>query len=200
MLVFPDANLTFMAIPKTGTTALEGFLAPRADIVMRNPPEMKHMPVYRYKRFFIPLLERTGVTGLETMAIVREPIDWLGSWYKYRSRDELKGQANSTAEMSFDDFIKGYLRNKKPPFADVGSQAKFAADGDNPNGITHLFRYENMKAAIEFLNKRLAVNIVLARKNVSPPREFHLSPGVEARLRRKYEAEFTLWENARTHA
>ena len=38
MLVFWKENLVFLAVPKTGTTAIEGALAPRASMVLRDPP------------------------------------------------------------------------------------------------------------------------------------------------------------------
>ncbi len=197
MLVFPEKGLVLMAVPKTGTTALEGVLAPRAAVVLRNPPDLKHMPVYRYRRFFKPLLEKCGAGELETVAMVRHPVAWLGSWFKYRSRPDLNGLPQSTAGLSFDDFVKGYLRDKRPPFADVGSQAKFLM-GDSPQVmVDHLFRYEAMDALIAFLQSRLETEITPPRKNVSPPRETPLSPGVKARLRKKFPAEFAVWEGAR---
>ena len=50
MLVFWKERLVFLAVPKTGTTALEGALAPKAALVFRDPPILKHTPLYRYRR------------------------------------------------------------------------------------------------------------------------------------------------------
>ena len=50
MLVFWKELLVFLAVPKTGTTALEGALAPNAALVFRDPPILKHTPLYRYRR------------------------------------------------------------------------------------------------------------------------------------------------------
>ena len=75
MLVFWKENLVLMAVPKTGSTALEGALAPRASLVLRDPPELKHAPCYRYKRFLKPLFKQVGGENPELMAIVRNPID-----------------------------------------------------------------------------------------------------------------------------
>lgn len=98
MLVFWSEKLVFLSVPKTGTTAIEKALAPKAAMVISNPPELKHAPVYRYNRFFRPMFEKAcGEENMETMAVMREPISWLGSWYRYRQRDFLKGKANSTS-------------------------------------------------------------------------------------------------------
>src|SRR6056297_1441342 len=96
MLVFWQENLVLLSIPKTGSTALEAALAPRASLVLRDPPEIKHAPCYRYKRFLKPLFKQVGDKEPELMAIVRHPVDWLGSWYRYRTRPDLIGHPNST--------------------------------------------------------------------------------------------------------
>lgn len=51
MLVFYKERLAFLSVPKTGTTAYESALAARADMVISDPPMLKHAPVYRYNRF-----------------------------------------------------------------------------------------------------------------------------------------------------
>ena len=70
MLVFWKERLILLAVPKTGTTALEGALAPRAQFVLRDPPQIKHAPLYRARRFVVPLIEAAGGEGFETVAEV----------------------------------------------------------------------------------------------------------------------------------
>ena len=196
MLVFWKEKLVFFAVPKTGTSALEAALAPRADIVIRNPPILKHVPFYRYNRFLRPLFEVVGAEEFDKMAVIREPISWLGSWYKYRARADLDGTPNSTKDVSFDDFVDGYAKGQRPKFADVGSQYKFLTRPNGDCAMTHLFQYEQMDKARAFLSERLGVDVSLDRKNVSPARSFALSDDKEAKLRRKCPEEFALWESA----
>lgn len=196
MLVFWDERLVFLAVPKTGTTALEGALAPRASMVLRDPPQLKHSPVYRYRRFLAPFFEKAGGATMETLAVVRHPVDWLSSWYRYRHRDDLAGHPNSTRGMSFDAFVEDYCKGKRPAHAQVGSQAKFLLDGEGKLGVTHLFRYEDQPRLLDFLGRRLGIGIDLPRLNVSPAMETPLSDRVEARLRRKCAEEFAVWDMA----
>jgi hypothetical protein len=60
MLVFAKEKLVFLAMPKTGTTALEAALAPRSDMVMRNPPILKHTPAIDITAFLCPILKNVG--------------------------------------------------------------------------------------------------------------------------------------------
>ncbi|RYH03535.1 gamma-glutamyl kinase [Salipiger sp. IMCC34102] len=196
MLVFWKQNLVFLAVPKTGTTALEGALAPQAAMVLRDPPQIKHAPIYRYRRFLKPLFVQAGGKEPELMAVLRHPVDWLGSWYRYRSREDLVGHPNSTRSVSFDDFVDEYCKGKPAPFANVGAQSKFVLDGDGNRAVEHLFRYEDQPRLIAFLEDRLDCTIDLKQLNVSPARDTPLSPKVEEKLRDKRAEEFAVWEMA----
>ena len=92
MLVFWNQGLVFLSVPKTGTTAWEEALAPHASIAVLDPPDLKHAPLYRYNRFFRPMFEKVGAgSRMETIAVVREPVSWLGSWYRFRRRPFMAG-------------------------------------------------------------------------------------------------------------
>jgi len=197
MLVFWKENLVLMAVPKTGSTALEGALAPRASLVLRDPPELKHAPCYRYKRFLKPLFKQIGGQDPELMAVVRNPIDWLGSWYRYRTRPDLIGHENSTRDISFDEFVLEYCKGVPAPFANVGSQNKFLRINDGEIGAQHLFQYEQWDKVIDYLEKRLDMKIATKQKNQSPPMALTLSAKVEAKLKDKRAAEFAVWELGR---
>ncbi|KZX95681.1 MULTISPECIES: gamma-glutamyl kinase [unclassified Sulfitobacter] len=195
MLVFFKERLAFLSVPKTGTTAYESALASRADMVLSDPPMLKHAPVYRYNRFIRPMYLKVCDAELELMAVMREPIDWLGSWYRYRQRPFMNGKPNATFGISFDDFVLAYMKGKRPPFADVGSQFKFLEAQPNGTAVTHLFRYEDQPRLQSFLNDRLGVTLELARENVSPPMELSLSDDVARRYRRKFAEEYDLYES-----
>ncbi|WP_238368655.1 sulfotransferase family 2 domain-containing protein [Mesobacterium pallidum] len=196
MLVFWKQRLVFLSVPKTGTSAYARALAPVATMVITDPPELKHAPVYRYNRFFRPAYERVLNAELEVMAVVREPISWLGSWYRYRQRPFMQGKANSTEGITFDEFVLAYLKGDKPAFANVGSQAKFIEPTGNGTKVDHLFRYENQARLIDFLEERLGVTLDLPRENVSPVMDLDLSPETAEKFRRKCPEEFDCWESA----
>ena len=197
MLVFWKENLVLLAVPKTGSTALQGALAPRASMVFRDPPEIKHAPCYRYKRFLKPYFVQAGGQKPELMAIVRNPVDWLGSWYRYRTREELIGHENCTRDISFDDFVLEYCKGQPAPFANVGSQNKFLRINDGDIGAQHLFQYEQWDKVIAYLEERLEFKITLKQKNVSPTMNLTLSAELVEKLREKRAVEFEVWELGR---
>lgn len=195
MLVFFKERLAFLAMPKTGTTAYQTALATRADLVITDPPLLKHAPVYRYNRFIRPMFVNVCDAEMELMAVMREPVSWLSSWYRYRRRPFMKDKPNNTFDVSFDDFVLGYMKGKRPGFAEVGNQLKFLERQPNGTGITHLFRYEDQTRLKGFLEDRLNVKLDLGLENVSPEIDAPLSADVEMRFKRKFAADFELYES-----
>ncbi len=193
MLVFWKARLVLLAVPKTGTTALERALLPYADAAILNPPQQKHCTVRRYRNQLQKFFEQRGQRKLEVMAVIREPVDWLSSWYRYRAREEIRGTANSTADVSFDEFVEAWLEDTPPEFAKVGRQSRFVSEEDGSLGVDHLFRHDQLDRAVAFLEGRVKQKLDVGRSNVSPKAEVDLSQSMEKRLHAGAPEEFTLW-------
>ncbi|WP_102223334.1 hypothetical protein [Acidimangrovimonas sediminis] len=194
MLVFWEQRLVFLATPKTGSTAIQAALESMAEISVQRPPALKHTTVGRYRRFLGPWLEKSSGHEFEVVALMREPVSWLGSWFRYRGRDGIEGSKRSTKGMSFDDFVAAYLSKPVADFANVGSQARFLGAG-KPGGVDRVFRYEEIGTFVDFLEDRLGCEIILPRLNVSPEGATPLSAPLLDRLKRERAEDFTLYES-----
>lgn len=193
MLVFWKQRLVYLATPKTGSTAIEAALEPLASVVIQRPPELKHTSAFRYWRYLAPYLQKAADEDFLVVAVMREPLDWLGSWYRYRQRANNNRPERSTAGMSFGTFIEGYLSDPQPEFANVGRQSRFLVPDKGP-GVDRLFRYDDMADLVRFLEDRLNCEISLPRLNVSPEGSLDLAPELEARLRAEFWRDFALYE------
>ncbi len=193
MLVFWKARLVLLAVPKTGTTALEQALRPHADAAILNPPRQKHCTLRRYQAQLQGFFEQRGQHPMEVMAVVREPVSWLSSWYRYRTRDAIAGSPNSTKGIDFDSFVQAWLQDDPPPFARVGRQSRFVALDDGSLGVDHLFSHANLRGAVQFLEDRIGVKLDPGRSNVSPTLPTELSAPVLRRLHDEAAEEFALW-------
>lgn len=191
MLVFWEQKLAFLATPKTGSTAIAAALESLAAVSIQRPPLLKHTTVHRYRRFIGPFLEAASKDEFTLVALMREPVDWLGSWYRFRQREETEA-GKSTKSMSFDDFVRAWCRDPRPDFADVGSQARFLRPRQG-QGVDRLFRYEEIGTFVHFLEERLGCEIILPRLNVSPPGATELSADTEALLREVAAEDFALY-------
>ncbi|SFR04624.1 hypothetical protein [Poseidonocella sedimentorum] len=193
MMIFFEARLVFFAVPKTGSTAYHAALSERADIIFRNRPGLKHTNTRRFDREIQPFLRDIYGLRPERLALMRAPLDHLASWYRYRTRLP-EGAPKSTAGISFDAFVEASLSDAPPAFADVGSQLGFLTNREGALRVHHLCASENTAAVLGFLEARLGGGIEVARRNVSPPAETQLDPGLEAEFRAARAAEFALYE------
>ncbi|TMM55318.1 hypothetical protein [Sulfitobacter sabulilitoris] len=190
MLVFLKANLAFLAVPKTGTTAVEMALKPRADVIFARG--RKHTTAARYHNKVAPFLHDTFGTRPEAVAVLRDPVEQIRSWYRYRSGPRQTGTKVSTRGCSFDDFVLAVIADDPPDFAGIGSQHSFLTSGSGTLLVTHLFAYEAQPAFRGFLSDRLDTPVNLKPKNVSPAAAAPLSPRVEQALRAARAADFAL--------
>lgn len=192
MLVFVDPNLVLFAVPKTGSTAYHLALRGRADISLANKAGLKHMTARKFDRDFGPYLAQAHGLTPERAAVIRDPLEQLRSWYRYRQDPKRKGAGNSAAGLSFDEFVQATIADKPPPFARVGSQFAFVTDDTGAVRIEHLFAYEKPTVFRTWLSQRLGQKIDTKEKNVSPPAPTPISPGVEAQLRAARADDFAL--------
>ncbi|MGC3939305.1 hypothetical protein ACOTTU_15990 [Roseobacter sp. EG26] len=196
MLIFLEKRLTFLATPKTGTTAVELALKPRAEIAFSKG--RKHINAMRYWTKIAPFLADTFDARPRTVAVMREPVEQLRSWYRYRSRHEEAAHPKSTKNISFDTFVLEVIAKAPREFALVGSQFAFLSDPSGRLLVQHLFAYERQAAFREFLSTQLDMPIELKQKNVSPPVNAPLSEAVYQRLRQARAAEFALYNRILT--
>ncbi len=196
MIVSFRARLAVLALPKTGTTALESVLASRSDIAMTGDPKFKHMRLRRFERDIRPLLNASGFEDIETLAVIREPVDWLGSWYRYRTRPVLLGTPRSTAAISFNAFVEAYLSDDPPVFARVGRPSRFLEPTPSGRAVTHLMRYDRPEALFALLSDRFGFDVAPARENVSPTLPLQLDPGLRRRLELEMARDFELYDGA----
>lgn len=193
MLLFANANLVLFSMPKTGSTAYHSLLRNKADIAFSGRQDCKHMNVRRYERFIAPYVNEVLKAQPETVAVMRDPLAHLGSWFRYRQRPSIKSSPKSTAGISFDEFLLAYMRNKnRPALANVGSQFGFVSTSRGEIGVTHLFAYEKGDLLSKFLQKRLKTDCTTEMLNISPKIELTVKPEIEEQLRKHLAKDFAL--------
>lgn len=192
MLVFWEQRLAFLATPKTGSTAIAAALESLAAVSIQRPPLLKHTTVHRYRRFIGPFLEAASKDTFTVVALMRDPTDWLGSWFRFRQREETE-PGKSTRDMTFDAFVRAWCQDPRPDFADVGSQGRFLRPRQGV-GVDRLFRYEQIGTFVHFLEERLGCEVILPRLNVSPPGVTELSAQTAALLRDVAAEDFALYQ------
>ena len=167
MLVLAKAGLVYLANPKTASQAIRAMLAPHSSSaeVSRDHP---HMNAAIFARRFARTVQVAIGRPPETFAVMREPLDHMHSWFRYRQRDALRGHPNSTHGLSFAEFVEARLANPQPPFAAIGRQDRFLGHIGGGPPVTHIFDYARMDRLVAFLSNRLEVPLSLGERNISP--------------------------------
>jgi hypothetical protein len=191
MLIFSPQSLAFIAVPKTGTTAVEMALKPKADILFTK--HRKHTTAQRFHNKIAPFLDDALGLRPDRVAVMRDPEEQIRSWYRYRTRDLRDGTDTSTDGINFDQFVLDVIADDPPAYAGIGSQLKMLTSGRGGVLVHHLFAYETPTLFRSFLDERFGQEIVLKQKNVSPAADAPLSPSIRRKLHTARAAEFDLY-------
>ncbi|HHC29507.1 MAG TPA: gamma-glutamyl kinase, partial [Rhodobacterales bacterium] len=172
MQIFLSQKLAFLAVPKTGTTAIEQGLAPYVAIDIRRPPGVKHINGARFHRQFRPFLKSALAVEVETFAVMREPVERLASWWRYLQRPEIEGKPRSMRGVSFDTFLEAHAEDEPDTMGRIGGdQSAFLMGQSDRPFVTHIFEYGREDLLQAFLKDRFGKEIKLPRVNVSPSLE-----------------------------
>lgn len=195
MMISIEHKIAFLAMTKTASTSIQQALNPHCDIVFRFNPGVKHISYRKYQRFVQPYLENLGYADIETTCVIREPIDWLFSWYKYRSRDEISKMPQSTKDISFDEFVAKYLDAPEKEKG-IGRPSRFIAMHKSDLRVDHIYKYENLPLYRDFLETRFGRSFTFEHMNASPTHNFSLAPDLTARLQEYFALEYEIYEAA----
>ncbi len=194
MLAMAHAGFVFLSMTKTGSTAIQRRFDGHAQLVVRKPPAMKHMRARTFERLVAPTLEAYGFPreSYELVCIVREPVDWAASWWRYRARPGFEGRPRYTGGMSFEEFAEQILAGE----LFLGSSANFVSD-EGTVLVDRIYRYEHLEQAAAWMADRLGVTLPTPqRANASPSRELVVSPRTRARLEEHYAADLEVYRGA----
>ncbi len=195
MLIFPDSDLIVFAIPKTGSTAFEQTFGKEIANSVVVPENLKHMNVRQFETKRSDPRNSLFENRMERMAILRDPLARLDSWYRYRRRLD-RANPKSTGAISFEDFIGSTMLTSPPAFAqNVGDQWHFCTRKNGTLGINHIFDIAYPGPLDDFLQARLGRRFPRGRVNVSEAKNSVLSTDVESRLRDHRRQEFAFYDS-----
>lgn len=194
MLAAPKHGFIVIAVPKSGSSALEAAFAKHAQLVTSGPPSLKHVTAREFDERFVPLLSHHGYdrSDYEVTALLREPVSWLASWWRYRSRPGIAGKRTYVGDLGFDEFVgrvvSGEIR--------LRPQTDYVTGEDGRLAVDRLWRYDDLDTAFAWMREKVGKKKVrLPQRNVSPPREHEVSASTRALIEDTYAADLTLYRS-----
>ena len=184
-------DFVLLALPKTASTTLERTLAPYATEVVGSPPSRKHLPARGFVHTVAHDLAGQGRPreSYEIVTMFREPIAWLESWWRYRSRDDSR---RSTADMSFEDFALHYLAGDEDAPVPRGRPARFIQAG-GAVAVDRIFCVERPDVWSAWFSERIGEPLTFERRNVSDSARGELSCATREALVAHFAPEYEVW-------
>ena len=201
MQLSTDSGFAFLCAPKCASSSIEAAIAPFCNINFSGPGGLKHITARDYRAFILAYHNRVLANKpIEAFSIVREPTEWLFSWYRYRQRNDIKDPAhpfhhNYTGHLTFEEFVDAYLTDgKRPSFANVGNQTRFHTLADGSVGVERIFAMACLDRVAAYLSEKLGKRIELPMKNKAPEMAMELTSARRTQLREAMAADFALYE------
>jgi len=156
MLYFPDAQLAYVAVPKTGGTAIESAFEHLSEVKHDfGNLKLMHMSARQIREIY--------GSGVEIVGAIRHPFDWVCSKYRYLCSEIFPyNSPYSPRLIGFDRFLKRVVRGEKAWPEPHRSQIEYL------DGADTIFQYEQFGLLVGYLNNRLGSSVDVPIKNVSP--------------------------------
>lgn len=178
-------NLSFVAVPKTATIAIEKAFSSYAT----NYAPHQHDPVDVVK----------GQSNKPCVATIRHPFLWIESYYKYLRFSPYFARVDSIwglRSKSFEQFVWAYTKGQHMWPEPLGNQSSYVCR--NGERVEHLYRYDNLAAVVDHLSSACGVKVTLEKHNVSREDSLTLSKEALAAFELFAKNDYDLYESLET--
>jgi hypothetical protein len=204
MQLSSNHGFAFLCMPKCASSSIEAAITPFCNINFSGPGGIKHINAQDFRDYILAFHNKARPrTTIESFCVMREPIDWLFSWYRYRQRRDLTNpnhefHDNYTGNISFDEFVESYLtEGKRPPYANVSTQGAFLKLKDGSVGVDVVYSMDRLDLVARYLSEKLATSIELPVRNKAPEMAMELSSKNRSRLESKLAEDIEIYQQVR---
>jgi hypothetical protein len=198
-------GIGFICIPKCGSTTVERFMRPSSDFSLSGNPQLKHIRYEQVEGHIWPLLAQLHLSIPFTFAVVREPVSWVESWYRFRARDELAPPEhpqhhNFSGHITFPEYVEAVLQPRPPSFARIHSQHYYVRNKAGEVGVDKIIPLEQIGVAVPALLEKHGIRVAKPddRRNVSEVRNAAALPDhLRARLLAHLEKDVAMHRASR---
>ncbi len=196
MLLSIEKRFLFVANTKTASTSIEVALKPFSEIVRAGTPERKHTSLHDILNLYDFVFARPEHHAdlFFKFGVMRDPIDWINSWFRYRKGNEV--EAPLPSDMSFADFWEKKDWNiMRPRGAGKNLQRDMfcAPNGDVLADV--IIPHHNLGAVFSEICDILDIRSPLERHNVSEIRAPDELPApLAADMREFYAEDYELFD------
>ena len=171
MIINLDHKLSFICTPKCASTSIEKFMGNGERIELTGSPQMKHRDATFYKNKIKPFLTSAFPNSeFVSFALIREPISWLSSWWRYLQRPNASKHFN-TNNISFNDYVLNFMKPLDQRPLGTATRLKYPRswiiDDDGCVVVDKVFSLDKIEVLEEFLTLRTGSRVLLDNLNKS---------------------------------
>ena len=190
----------FIANTKCASTSIESSeIADIADIKLIDHNIGKHLSIGKVCEKFDFIFEEYKAQDFFKFGVIRNPLDWVVSWFNFRSRTQLRDPShpnheNYTGEMTFSEF---WHLNKNKPFLRPQYQSFFAKDKNIH--LDYIILQEKLLEHISVVKTVLALDsLTIQNKNKSSAKRIKsedVKNDIKNEIEHKYRLDYELINN-----
>ncbi len=192
MLIGVKKRFIFIANSKTASTSIEDVLAPYAEINRVGSAKRKHISwkVARKEYNFLFNVPDYNPKSFFKFGVVREPVEWVISWYNYRQKNQ-KSPSSLSKDMTFEQFWDSddWVKRKS-------QKANFSSN-DGICRFDLIIPHERVNQAFPIVVKYLKLGeVTLSHKNKSPAKKIvrsSIDPAIVLKINAYYQQDFDFW-------
>ena len=198
MIALPSHGFVMLSMPKCASTSIVRALSGQAEVVLRGNPKLKHMNCRLFHQRMMPILRHAGYPrkDYELVSLFREPVEWLESWWRYRSRPAILDERphHYTGDLSFEEFAAAYVAGDRSVTRNVGRPARFLSLSDDLDlGVDRIFALDRPDAWQSWLEERMGGTVEIRTANRSSERrEPELTAATRAALTDFFKPEYEI--------
>ena len=176
-------GLSFVAVPKTATIAIETAFNPFAE----NFKPHDHSPVGSVKTR----------SNNPCVAAIRHPLHWIESYYKYLRYSPYFARSDSIWGLhskTFEQFVSAYVRGQHMWPEPKRMQSEYVQDQNYC--VEYLYKYDNLPALVDKLSSVCGSKVTLGRHNVGREEPLEISKSVQKQFEDCVQLDFEMYERA----
>lgn len=201
LIRYSTRPFVFVANVKAASTSIErSALATAADIRITRTELGKHAPVREIEDRFSFLFDEMPRDEFFWFGVIRDPVEWVLSWYNFRSRPALAQPSHPNHGLFAGNLtVEQFWQQQQHDPGLVPQSERFRSGGTGP-GVDFLIDMADLSGGTAAVADLLGVRLVrVPKRNTSTDRRGEVAPALRKELMRHYADDYALLENLAAH-
>lgn len=197
LIRYANRPFVFVANVKAASTSIErSAFATAADIRITRTELGKHAPVSEIEDRFSFLFDEMPREEFFWFGVIRDPVEWVLSWYNFRSRPALAELSHPNHGLFAGNLtVEQFWEQQQDDPGLVPQSERFRSRGAGA-GVDFLIDMADLSGGTAAVADLLGVRLVrIPKRNASTSRTGDVAPALRKELMRHYAADYELLGN-----